>query len=216
MLVVLFIVSILLFAGALTACRHFLTQSVEGDAYFASMIVAMCHSFAVVLAAAVSLLDLQTDSLTLGQYTLVAFSCGYFLSDLLVVIWVRYSIGFVIHHVVALISLLSFGYYGKGAFLLLAFLVLGEITNPLQNVACMLTERGKKQPLGIQKAFHICYGVTRFLVTPLFVLYCHVQGIFQQLSLDTASLFLPVWIGLSLCIILVGSVLFSVHRSSSF
>lgn len=201
------------FAWMVSSCRHFFAQTVGGDVYFASMMIAMCHSSAVILATTVSLLDLQSDVLTHGHNALIAFSLGYFLSDFPVILWVRYSLGFVIHHVVAITCLVGFLYYGRGAFLLLWFLFLAEVTNPLQNLICMVKDKDTRAPprkdsRTLDLVFRIAFCVTRFVVAPLFICLCQVQGRFGKLAQDTDSYLLPGWCLLSVGVILSGSVLF--------
>ena len=186
---------IVLLFGIFWTFRHYAGCMVKGNIYFGSLLVSMMHSSAVILLCVVNLaekrgnvfLPNEWDGLLPVHYVLISFSAAYFLSDLYVVIYIKYSFIFVSHHLLVLLGLGCFWHFGEGAFLLTWLCFLGEVTNPVQNLCEMYRQIHRMNIMkdddqralwyrSLRRFFCVYFFVVRIVLLPWFVEHCLEWG----------------------------------------
>ncbi|GMH69145.1 hypothetical protein TrRE_jg8432 [Triparma retinervis] len=111
------------------------------------------------------------------------YTSAYMLQDLLMMLLDEYRyvsdepyfVSFVLHHTGCLIYLSMVRYYSAGSFSVLILILMGEITNPMQNtinVCLQGIKAGKKWPRKVLSVvnpiFGLGFAVVRLMIAPLF------------------------------------------------
>ena len=116
--------------------------------------------------------------------TILCFSLSYFLVDL----WYSYFLrnyDFLVHHLCAIIPILSSLYLGNSANLIIIGIFFGEIINPIQTLAWLLNQHNIKISGVLFLVYNILYLLLRLIISPFIVHeiykylnYSWVSGIF--------------------------------------
>ncbi len=127
-----------------------------------------------------SLLSLNQENSVANQYVL-SFSLSYFLVDL----WYSFYLDnydYMVHHICAIVPIISSLYLGYSANLIIIGLFFGEATNPIQTLAWILHQHDIKisQPLFL--LYNISYLLLRLIISP-FIVY----GIYKYLESSLVS-----------------------------
>lgn len=184
-----------------------------------SCFLSLAHGTPAVVIATSAILSTQTNFRNLAspnttsQNTVLEFSIGYFLMDLLhYLIFEPRDILFILHHLVTLYVIVTCRYMVRhGAFAILILLILAEITSPFQNVWSLARFRKAEVPAFaklyeiLSLPFYVFYSVARGVLGPLFV---YNMGVFYISG--AADGLIPKWAWVSWMIVIISAIALSI------